>query len=145
VPLPVWLVAFVGVFPVYGVALALARHYWRAGDTSGRSWLAAPDRVVVAALIIVVAAVVAVLVSTVVTPYVEVPPGQPEVVDGRYVLNNHGTVTSVSREAYLHALETGQRGFVEIAWVFYVVAAAATGAVGTRVAARRRSTGRDSR
>jgi hypothetical protein len=94
--------------------------------------------VVVGSLAALVALAVAALVLTVVVPVPPVPPGQPEIVDGQYALNNHGVVTPVSRQVYLHALEVGQRGFVGIALVFYLVAGLVVGMTGERLAARRR-------
>lgn len=136
VPMLMWSVAFVGLFPVFGSALLVARRYWREGMGTGTPTLWRPGAVVVGVLATLAALVVAGLVLTAVAPAPPVPPGAPEVVDGRYVLNNHGSLTPVSRRVYLRVLEAWQLGFVSIAFLFYLVAALVVGATGERLAAR---------
>jgi hypothetical protein len=136
VPTVVWLVAFLGLFPVFGSAVFFANRHWRGRAELARPALKRPGLVVVVAIGTLVALMVTALVLTVVAPLPEVPPGQPQIVDGRYVLNNHGTVTSVSRQEYLRALEAGQRGFAALALLFYQLAALIIGMTGERLAAR---------
>jgi hypothetical protein len=63
------------------------------------------------------------------------PPGQPEIVDGQHVLDNHDLLTPVSREVYLRAREAQQLTFTSMAVVFYMVAALAVGVTGERLMA----------
>ncbi|GIG55949.1 hypothetical protein Lfu02_03210 [Longispora fulva] len=55
-------------------------------------------------------AVVAVL-AVVVTGGMLVPNGQPEIVTGQYVLNNHGSTTPITEAQYTAGLAAGQRLF----------------------------------
>lgn len=48
--------------------------------------------------------------------------GQPEIHHGRYFLDDHGTLTQVSRATYLRATAVAQRMFASFAAVFYSVA-----------------------
>lgn len=136
VPALVWLVAFLGSFPVFGSALFVARRDWRGGVGTGRPALKRPGVVVVGVVVTLAALVVTALVLTVVAPLPEVPPGQPEIVHGRYVLNNHGNMTPISRQEYLRVLEAGQRVFAAFALLFYLLAALIVGITGERLAAR---------
>jgi hypothetical protein len=136
VPISVWSVAILGCFPVFGSALFVARRQWRVGAGTGGPALKRPNAVVVGVIVTFAALVVTALVLTVVAPLPEVPPGQPQIVDGRYVLNNHGNVTPISRQEYLRALEAGQLGSAGIAPFFYLSAALIIGITGERLAAR---------
>jgi hypothetical protein len=48
--------------------------------------------------------------------------GQPQQIDSDYVLNNHGTVTHITKDQYLTALADGHRMFAGHAALFYTVA-----------------------
>jgi hypothetical protein len=48
--------------------------------------------------------------------------GQPTISGGRYYLNDHGTLTQVTRPAYQHALVLQQRIFTLIPSVFFALA-----------------------
>jgi hypothetical protein len=45
-----------------------------------------------------------------------VPPGAPDIADGQYVLNSHGSLTPTSRQEYMHAFEAWQMGFTAMPW-----------------------------
>jgi hypothetical protein len=113
------------VLPVFGSALLLAKRYWRqgAGATSVRPAGRARGRpttvvrILLAALATLIVAVLALVVLVPKGP--DLPPGQPMIVDGQYVLADHGSLAPVSRQVYLQALEAGQLGFTSIAVVFY--------------------------
>jgi hypothetical protein len=64
----------------------------------------------------------AVFVLNVATTKGPVPPGQPEQVGPtQFVLNNHGVTKPITREEYLLLAEVGQRGFVGMSLIFYLV------------------------
>jgi hypothetical protein len=136
VPTLVWVVAYLGLFPVFCTAVVIANRQWRGRAGVARSALKRPGLVVVVAIVTLAALMVTALVLTAVAPLPEVPPGQPQIVDGRHVLNNHGVVTSVSRQEYLRALEADQRGFAAFALFFYLLAALIIGMTGERLTAR---------
>jgi hypothetical protein len=126
VPTIVWTTAFVGMFPVWGAALLGSRKRWPRPSAAAADLFAAvkrPTNIAVGILIILITLVVLVLVLTYVGQSTAMPPGQPEIVDGQHVLNNHGAVTPISREEYLRYSEAGQRGFVGMALLFYLGAA----------------------
>jgi hypothetical protein len=60
-------------------------------------------------------------VVTFVMLFVEVR-GEPKIVDGRYVLSNHGEYIPVSRDEYLHAVSLSERAFGSLFVVFFAVA-----------------------
>src|SRR5262245_33537759 len=115
-----WIIAFGGMFPVFGSAVLAVVNSPRSGRIA-LAWLSVrrPRLVRLVALAALLGVVVAVLVLTVADPLPGVPPGQPEVVDGRYVLDNHGVLTPVSRQVYRTSLVETELGFVGIAMVFY--------------------------
>jgi hypothetical protein len=126
VPTIVWITAFVGMFPVWGAALLGSRKRWSRPSVAAADVFASvrrPTDTVVGIMAVLVALAVLVLVLTCVGPWTAMPPGQPVIVDGRYVLNNHGDITPISREEYLRYSEAGQRGFVGLALLFYLGAA----------------------
>jgi hypothetical protein len=133
-PVAIWMPAFVGVFPGFAAALgflivesprlrqmtstglvpvAVARLLltsWRRRSTV--------DIVTVALPILVVATLVLLVHGT--HPWDDLP-GQPDIVNGQYVLNNHGSLTPVSRQEYLRASEGVSEFFLAGAMVFYMV------------------------
>jgi hypothetical protein len=142
VPTAVWIVAFAGIFPVFGSAILLNKRYWRRGSASPVIWpaiwpamdvLKRPAVFVRAIFAILVVLIVVTLVVVVLVPDSTVPPGDPGIVDGQYVLNNHGSLHVVSRQVYLHALEAGQLAFTSIAMVFYLVAGLVVGMTAERM------------
>ena len=134
VPTPIWVIAFVGMFPVVGSSLVLAKVYWLrevgrtdTGPTQRRSPQQARQRSSTIANILTVLflAWIAVVLILVFAAVSESPAlsGVPDTVDGQYVLNNHGTLTPISRHDYLLAMETGQMLFAAGAMVFYLLGA----------------------
>jgi hypothetical protein len=122
-----------------GSAIFLALHYGKVGSPVPRSMLRRPGVLVLAILAVVTAGVMSGLVAAAFGPPSQpVPAGQPQIVDGQNVLNNHGHLEPVSREVYLHVLEADQRLFVVYAGVGYLAAACVVGATGERVLARQR-------
>jgi uncharacterized membrane protein YidH (DUF202 family) len=145
VPTPVWSAAFVPVLPVYGAAILFARRYWRQGPTLARRRPmehVRPDPVIVvrALLAVLVALIVVVLVMTararVGSP---LPRAEPVIVNGRYMLASHGSLTPVSRELYLRATEEDQQPLAAFATVFYLAAGLIVAMTGERLAANPRS------
>lgn len=116
VPASVWLVAFGGMLPLFALAVIFIRRYLRVGLSVWRRALRKPGGLAVASLILFVG----LLVFAVRAAPSRVLPGQPEIVHGQYVLDDHGRLTPVTREEYLRAAEAGQRNFVLIGLAFYV-------------------------
>jgi lysylphosphatidylglycerol synthetase-like protein (DUF2156 family) len=144
VPTPVWLAAVMPAVMVNGSAVLFARRYWRRGSTQDRT---RPTERVRPNPIVVVRALLAVLVTLIVVVLVltararagpPLPPGQPEIVNGQYMLNNHGSLTPVSRELYLRAGEGLQQLGVSVAMVFYLVAGLTVGVTAERLTATAR-------
>jgi hypothetical protein len=117
VPAPVWLVAFVGMFPLFGSAVIFIRRQMRVGLGI---WMRVLRRLG-ALSIAAIAVFVGLLVFALRAAPSSVLPGQPEIVHGQYVLDNHGRLTPVTREEYLRAAEAGQRNFILVGLAFYVV------------------------
>ncbi|MEU7873328.1 hypothetical protein [Dactylosporangium sp. NPDC049140] len=136
VPMLMWLVAVIGIFPVFGSALLVARRYAHEDPAPGTPTLRRPGAVVAAVFATFAALAVAALVLTIVASAQPLPPGQPVIEGGQYFVNDHGTLTPVSQAVYVAALETGQLGFVSISLVFYLIAVLAVGITGERLAAR---------
>ncbi|MEV4512230.1 hypothetical protein AB0K00_25105 [Dactylosporangium sp. NPDC049525] len=141
VPTPVWLSAFLGCFLLQAAAMTFGRNYWRrrpmgAGDGSMRRQ-SFVTRVMFAGA---VACIVVVLVLIARMPSAPaLPPGAPEIAQGQYVLNNHGSLTAVPRDVYLRAVEEGQTLFASFAMGFFLVAAVVVWMTGDRLAAREKT------
>lgn len=110
VPTLVWLVAFLGWFPVFGSAVFIANRHWRGRAGLARPALKRPGLVVAVAAVTLAALMVIALVLTAVAPLPEVPTRSPQIVDGRYVVINHGRLTSVSRQEYCVPPNDGRIG-----------------------------------
>lgn len=127
VPTPLWVLAYIGVFPVGAAAVLKARMLWSRRMSSAAveasTALRHPARAVISIIAVIAVLALVALIATALGPGTDAPPGQPEIVDGRYVLNNHGDITAISRVEYLHYTEAGQRGFLAGALIFYLVAA----------------------
>lgn len=143
VPGPVWTAAFTCAIPVFGAAVVMAKRYWRRGAAPGGLTLPAarpparPPTVVRVLFAVLITLIVVILTLVVIVSSASpVPPGSPEIVDGQYVLNNHGSLTPVSRQEYMHTLEVWQMGFTSIAMVFYLTAALAVLMTGERLMER---------
>jgi hypothetical protein len=134
VPDPIWVAAFLGLFPVYGAAVVYASRRWRRPSAVAADPPAVKrtDRTVIGVVSVLVALGVVVLILTAAGSFGDVPPGDPGIQDGQYVLNNHGEVTPISHEEYLEYSEASQRGFVGIALLFYLVAGVITAIAATR-------------
>ena len=133
VPTPVALIAFAQCFPALGAASLLHKRYWRSGTPSA---LRLPGAVVRGTLFGLLTLAMGVIVLIAVAPDMSSPPGAPEIVQGHYVLNNHGSLTPVSRQVYLQALEGGQLASAVISMFLCIVAACITAMTSSRVAAR---------
>ncbi len=142
-PGPVWTAAFTGAVPVFVAEVVLAKRYWSRGAALGGPTLPAarqpgrPPTVVRVLFAVLVTLIVVILVLVVIASNASpVPPGSPEIVDGQYVLNNHGSLTPVSQREYMHVLEVWEMGFTSIAMVFYLAAALAVLMTGERLRER---------
>lgn len=134
---PVWVTAFVAGFVVLGSALVVAKSGSATRSSHGRWGLKRPDRIAGAATISLVAVFVSVLVLTVTDPLPPVPPGQPQIVNGLYAVNNHGALTYVPYQVYRNALKEMQLLFVGGSLISYLAAALALGIGASRTTPRR--------
>jgi hypothetical protein len=99
-PVPTAAVAIemVIALPIFLFAIMFRRRYWHAGGSSVVTpTLARARAIVVGAVGVLLAMIVTALVLIVDLPDETAPLGQPEVVNGQYVLNEHGLVTPVPR------------------------------------------------
>lgn len=120
-PLPawIWIPLFVGCFPVAGAGF-IAGRWWRENSSaSDGPHLRRPYLVLRSGVALLVLGVVGLLTFTAVRPADQLPPGQPGIVDGRYVVNNHGKLTTITRDQYLRAQTGGQGGFEIAAYFLY--------------------------
>ncbi|WP_412538840.1 hypothetical protein R8Z50_23655 [Longispora sp. K20-0274] len=122
VPTAAWIVAFVSAFVSFGPAVIMTAIRQR-----NMVPLSAPPGIVsrthtVLAWCVSALAAAAVL-AVVVTGGLDVPDGQPEIVAGQYVLDNHGSTTPITEAQYTAALAAGQRLFTIGGTVFSLIGA----------------------
>lgn len=139
VPTAVCTIGLVIVAPVFGCAAWLSRRYWDArGVSVVTRTLARARAIVLCAVGVLLAMIVTALVLIAVVPDETVPPGQPEVVNGRYVLDEHGSLTPVPRSVYDQARLQQERIWTAAALLFGLAAVWTLGATGERMVDRRR-------
>ena len=117
--------AFLGSFVAVGLAFIVVRKQ-RAGKLKPglvRQQIRRPQVAEAVVLAAIVSVIVGALLLTAFGPDTEVVPGQPAIVGGQYVQNNHGVVSPITREQYLRAQAGSQRMVAFGALIFYLVAA----------------------
>jgi hypothetical protein len=122
-----WSLPFVGLFPVAWVAVRGAQKRWSSPVRASADDLAAakrPTDAAVGVLTVLLAGAVLVMILTW-PPMFMRPPGQPSIENGRYVLDNRGALTAISRDEYLRYAEDDQRGAISFALLFYLSSALA--------------------